>query len=82
MADKGRIAILADLPVEVEVAIRAQPMRASEILGLRPGDLLTTPLPAGMNLDVYAGKARIGTAELATTGGRSVIRMAQIGGRS
>ena len=73
---------MADLPLEVEVAIRIPSMRASQILGLRRGDVLPTPVAAGSSLDVYAAKARIGAAELATSSGRRVIRMVQIGSKA
>ena len=82
MIDRERLSYVADLPLELEVAIRSEPMLASRLLAMRVGDVIVTPVPAGTTLTLCVGKAQIGAAELLHKRGRPSIRMVQVGGRT
>jgi flagellar motor switch/type III secretory pathway protein FliN len=73
--------LMLDIPLDVAAAVTARPLRVSEILGLRAGSVITTLQRVGGNLDVYAGKARVGAGEFSEDGGRVVVRMARLGSK-
>ena len=82
MIDSQRMASMSDVPLEVVAGIGARPMLVSEVLSLRVGSIIATSQRAGANLDVYAGRARIGAGEFSEAGGRVVIRLAQFGSKA
>lgn len=73
---------MSDVPLDVAAVVEAPRMRVREILNLRVGAVIVTSRRAGANLDVYAGKARIGAGEFSQSGGRGAITMAQFGRKS
>ena len=75
-----QFSLLDDVPVDIEAAVAGPKMRISEILALRAGSVISTGLRAGENIDVFAGRARIGAGEFSSNGQREVIRMVRFGG--
>ena len=74
-----QFSLLDDVPVDIEAAVAGPRMRVSEILAWRPGSVVSTGLRAGESIDVFAGRARIGTGEFSSDGRREVIRMVRFG---
>jgi flagellar motor switch/type III secretory pathway protein FliN len=56
-------------------------MRVSEILALRVGSVIATPLRSGDSVEVFAGKASIGAGELSSNSNRTIIRMVRLGSK-
>ena len=79
MTDTKRYSWLSDIPVEVEAAAAGPALRVSEILALREGSIVTTNLPAGESIKVFAGGALIGAGEFSNTEDGAAIRMVRLG---
>jgi len=79
MTNPEKLAHLNDVPVDIQAAIAGPVMRVREILALRPGGVIATPLRAGDSVDLLAGEARIGEGELSRSGGRPRVRMVRLG---
>jgi flagellar motor switch/type III secretory pathway protein FliN len=76
-----QLARLDDVPVYVDVSLAVAPMSIREILSLRPGGVIVTPLRAGANVDFVSGGARIGEGELSHDAGRPVLRLVRTGSK-
>jgi flagellar motor switch/type III secretory pathway protein FliN len=76
-----QFSLLDDVPVDVEAAVAGPRMRVSEILALRNGSVIATGLRVGESIDVFAGRARIGSGEFSRNGQREVIRMVRFGSK-
>jgi flagellar motor switch/type III secretory pathway protein FliN len=79
--ERERFAWVEDVQLTIEAVIPCRPIQVAEILALRPGAVISTPLAAGSNIDVFAGGARIGGGELSRTESRTIVRMAQFGSK-
>jgi flagellar motor switch protein FliM len=72
---------LARVPVAVTPMIRTS-MPTSAVLALRPGEVLSLPLPADRPVDVYVGGLRKLTGRLGTERGRLMVIVEEAVGRS
>jgi flagellar motor switch/type III secretory pathway protein FliN len=66
---------LLDVPLHFEAALQCPAMRVGELLALAEGSIVRTGKPAGETVDVFAGGALIGFAELSDANGRRAVRM-------
>ena len=76
-----QFAHLADVPLEIEALLEGPQLRAAEVLALGVGSIVATGCPPGENVQVFAGKALFGLAELSAEGSRLVLHMVHFGGR-
>ena len=58
------LAMIADVPMRVEVELDRRVVKLLEVLELRPGTVLPLTKPAGEPLDIYVGGARLGIGEV------------------
>ncbi len=65
---------LMRVPVAVVPLIRTR-LSAGAVLALKPGEIVSLPLPADRPLDVYAGGVRKLTGRLAADNGRLMVRV-------
>jgi flagellar motor switch/type III secretory pathway protein FliN len=82
MRDPDQFAWLEDVPVEVEAAIAGPTLRVGQILALEEGSVISTSLPAGETVEIFAAGAPIGGGELSNSGSRTSVRMVYLGSRS
>jgi flagellar motor switch/type III secretory pathway protein FliN len=82
MADFDQVAHLLDIPLEVEAVVEGCTLRVSELLDLAAGSLVLSGRASGENVDVFAGRALLGSGELARTNGRTVVRMVRFKGEN
>lgn len=68
-----------DIVFKVDVALGGPVMKIDELLALRPGSVILTGRPAGENVIVTAGQARLGTGELGSSRGKTIVRMLSFG---
>jgi flagellar motor switch/type III secretory pathway protein FliN len=71
---------LLDIPLLFEALLPGPAMRVSELLALAEGSLVKTAQPAGETVEVFAGGALVGFAELADAAGRRAVRMVRFHG--
>lgn len=64
-----------DIPVEVEAVLGGLSLSVGNLLSLSPGRIVTSNLPAGVDVDVAAGGAAIGRGELTVSRGRLAVRI-------
>ena len=58
------MAMMADVPMKIEVELDRRIVKLLEVLELRPGTVLPLSKPAGEPLDIYVGGARLGIGEV------------------
>ncbi len=75
MLTVSELGAFLDIPIEVEAVLGGLALRVGELLSLEPGRIITSTLPAGVNVDVTAGDAVIGNGELTVSGGRLAVRI-------
>ena len=80
--DSPQLARLLDLPFQVEATLQGPTLRVGQLLKLTAGSLITTTRPAGESVDVFAGKAYIGSGELNVVNGRNSVRMVRLSGKT
>jgi len=73
---------LLDIPLRFEAVLPGPVLRVSELLALAEGSVLKTARQAGETLEILAGEALIGFAELADCGPRRGVRMVRFGAES
>jgi flagellar motor switch/type III secretory pathway protein FliN len=66
---------LADIPVRFEALLPGPVLRVGELLALVEGSIVNTGQPAGETVQVFAGGALIGFAEISDTSDRRAVRM-------
>jgi len=64
MTPEEEIAVLGDVPVEIEIELDCRKLTAREILQLRPGNVIGTSRSAGENIDIYIGGVLCGSGEI------------------
>jgi len=64
MSPQEEIALLGDVPVEIEVELDRRIMTTREILQLEEGAVIGTSRSAGENIDIYIGGALCGSGEI------------------
>jgi flagellar motor switch/type III secretory pathway protein FliN len=77
--DSLDLARFPDIVFKVDVALDGPVLRIDELLALRPGSVILTGRPAGENVIVTAGQARLGTGELGFSRGKTIVRMLSFG---
>jgi len=58
------LALMADVPMSIEVELDRRVVKLLEVLELRSGTVLPLTKPAGEPLDIYVGGARLGSGEV------------------
>lgn len=64
-----------NIPFPVEAVIEGPRLKIQELMALSAGSVVPTAVAAGANVEVRAGKALIGTGELAAMAGTLIVRM-------
>jgi flagellar motor switch/type III secretory pathway protein FliN len=82
MAELAQARHLLDISLEVEAVVEGRVLRVSELLELQVGSLVLSDRAAGESVDVQAGRALLGTGELARANGRRVVRMVNFKGKN
>jgi flagellar motor switch/type III secretory pathway protein FliN len=77
--DSLDLARFPDIVFKVDVALDGPALKIDELLALRPGSVILTGRPAGENVIVTAGQARVGTGELGSSRGKTIVRMLSFG---
>jgi flagellar motor switch/type III secretory pathway protein FliN len=72
---------LADLPIRLDFEMGKRRMRIADIVSLKPGSIIQFVKPAGGQLEMFAGGARIGYADINTEGDRVYIRLTAVQGQ-
>lgn len=60
----GRIAPLADVPLEVEIELASRIMTLRQLLELETGNVIRLPRSAGENIDIIIGGSLVGFGEI------------------
>ena len=66
---------LLDVPLNLEAVLPSQAMRVGDLLALAEGSIVRTGQASGETVEVFAGGALIGYAELSDANGRRAARM-------
>ncbi|MGA3015523.1 MAG: FliM/FliN family flagellar motor switch protein [Bryobacteraceae bacterium] len=64
MNPQEEIALLGDVPVEIEVELDRRVMTTREVLRLEEGSVIETARSAGENIDIYIGGMLCGWGEV------------------
>jgi flagellar motor switch/type III secretory pathway protein FliN len=72
---------LADLPIRLDFEMGQRRMRIADIVLLKPGSIIQFAKPVGGQLEVFAGGARIGYADINTEGDRVYIKLTALEGQ-
>ena len=64
LLDQEEIAVLADVPVEIEIELDRRIMTTREVLQLEEGCVIGTSRSAGENIDIYVGGVLCGSGEI------------------
>jgi flagellar motor switch protein FliN len=77
MEEIGRF---ADVPLELEIRLDRCSLPLRRILDLSVGSVIATTKPAGENVEVLAGGARIGHGEIVAMDPRMAVRITRLEG--
>ena len=72
------LALMADVPMSIEVELDRRVVKLLEVLELRSGTVLPLTKPAGEPLDVYVGGARLGSGEVVVLNDNFGIRITSL----
>jgi flagellar motor switch protein FliN len=64
MNPQDEIALLSEVPVEIEIELDRRTMTAREVLEWEEGSVIGTGRSAGENIDLYIGGALCGSGEI------------------
>jgi flagellar motor switch protein FliN/FliY len=64
MNPQEEIAILGDVPVEIEVELDRRWIGTEEVLQFEEGSIIATERSAGENIDIYIGGVLCGSGEI------------------
>jgi flagellar motor switch protein FliN len=64
MNPQDEIALLGEVPVEIEIELDRRTMTAREVLEWEEGSVIGTGRSAGENIDLYIGGALCGSGEI------------------
>ena len=81
-AELDDVALLADVPVEVEIELDRRMMRLRDILDLDAGSIIPMTKTAGDYLDIYVAGAPIGRGEVVALETNAGLRITAIDSRS
>lgn len=73
--DQATLERLSDIPFPVEALLPGPALRLSELLALADGSVIRTLRPAGETVEIRAGGALLGFAELAGDADGRAVRM-------
>ena len=76
------VALLADVPVEVEIELDRRMMRLRDILDLAPGSIIPMTKAAGDYLDIYVAGAPVGRGEVVVLETNAGVRITALESRS
>ncbi len=69
-----------DIPIEIAVELDRTPVSITEIAALRRGSTVALSKPAGENVELYVGEARIASGEILLLDDRMAVRITDIFG--
>jgi flagellar motor switch/type III secretory pathway protein FliN len=72
---------LVDLPIRLDFEMGQRRMRIADIVSLKPGSIIHFAKPVGGQLEVFAGGARIGYADINTEGNRVHLKLTALEGQ-
>jgi len=75
MNPQEEIALLGDVPVEIEVELDRRVMTTREVLRLEEGSVIETARSAGENIDIYIGGVLCGSGEVVVIENRLGVRI-------
>ena len=78
--DVTELARFMDLSLEIEALVEGPRLRVGDLMALRAGSVIETAMPAGEDIDVFAGQSALGVGELAASRGRVIVRMLRFRG--
>lgn len=64
MNPQEEIAVLGEVPVEIEIELDRKILRARDVLRLDEGSVIATARSAGENIDIYIGGVLCGSGEI------------------
>ena len=64
MNPQEEIAVLGEVPVEIEIELDRKVMTTREVLRLDEGSIITTSRSAGENIDIYIGGVLSASGEI------------------
>jgi len=64
MSPQEKIALLSEVPVDIEVELDRRVMTLGEVLELDAGTVIRTVRSAGENIDIYIGGVLCGSGEI------------------
>jgi len=64
MSPREEIALLSEVPVDIEVELDRRVMTLGEVLELDAGTVIRTVRSAGENIDIYIGGVLCGSGEI------------------
>ena len=64
MTTQDEIALLGEVPVDIEIELDRQTMTARDVLGWEKGSVIGTTRSAGENIDFYIGGSLCGSGEI------------------
>jgi flagellar motor switch protein FliN len=64
MSPLQQIAILADVPIGIEIELGRRVMTIAQLLELGPGSIIRMSRSAGDNIDIWVGGALVGYGEI------------------
>jgi len=64
MTPQEEVALLSDVPVDIEVELDRRIMTTREVLQLEEGCVIETSRSAGENIDIYIGGVLCGSGEI------------------
>ena len=78
--DVTELARFMDVPLEIEALVEGPRLRVGDLLALQTGSVIETTMPAGENIDVFAGQSPLGVGELTASRGRVIVRILRFRG--
>jgi len=81
-AELEEIALLGDVPVEVEIELDRRMMRLRDILDLTAGSIIPMTKAAGDYLDIYVAGAPVGRGEVVVLETNAGVRITALESRS
>jgi flagellar motor switch protein FliN len=81
-AELEQVALLSDVPVEVEIELGRRMMRLRDILDLTAGSIIPMTKTAGDYLDIYVAGAPVGRGEVVVLETNAGVRITALESRS
>jgi flagellar motor switch protein FliN/FliY len=81
-AEFEQVAVLSDVPLEVEIELGRRMMRLRDILDLTAGSIIPMTKTAGDYLDIYVAGAPVGRGEVVVLETNAGVRITALESRS